>query len=76
MEQRPNICDAHAAILNVVRDYGSQWYHPIPLEVFFSQLRARKVRAGVERVRTLLDMMEMPYQCWPILKGSRGNENV
>jgi hypothetical protein len=73
--RRPGICDAHAAILDVVQKYGSKWYHPIPLEVFFSQLRVRKVRVGIERVRALLEMMEMPYQSWPVLRGSRRNEN-
>ena len=64
--RRPSMCDAHAAILDTVREYGPKWYHPIPLEVYFSQLRVRKVRVGVERVRALLEGMGMPYQCWPV----------
>ena len=72
--QRPTICAGHVAILDVMHVYGPMWKKPIPLEVYFSQLRVRNVRMGIERVRALLETMEMPYQCWSALSG-RKREN-
>ena len=72
--QRPTICAGHVAILDVAHVYGPIWKKPIPLEVYFSQLRVRNVRIGIERVRALLKMMEMPYQCLTPLVG-RKREN-
>jgi hypothetical protein len=61
---RPTICPEHRAILGVIEEFAAVWRRPIPLEVFYCQLRKRGIRVGVERVRRMLELMEMPYWCW------------